>query len=84
MYSYKNQNYSNIVIEVQWAINYNLQRCENGHMSVGRGDKCQICGGKITDNFTRVVGFLTNTKNWHKVRRTDDYPNRIFYDKEAV
>jgi len=64
---------------VYHAINYNLQRCSNGHMSVGLGEKCSICGADITDNFTRVVGFLTNIKNWHKVRREDDYPNREFY-----
>lgn len=64
---------------VYFAINYNLQRCEQGHMSVGKKEKCGICGDEIIDNFTRVVGFLTNTKNWHKVRREKDYPNREWY-----
>jgi ribonucleoside-triphosphate reductase len=67
---------------IYFAINYNLQRCVNGHMSVGRGEKCQVCGDVITDNFTRVVGFLTSVKNWHKVRREQDYPNRTFYNGE--
>jgi anaerobic ribonucleoside-triphosphate reductase len=62
------------------AINYVLNVCENGHMTVGMGDTCSICGGKITDKLTRVVGFLTNTKNWSKVRRTEDFPNRKFYE----
>ena len=66
---------------VYTAINYNLQRCINGHMTVGRNDKCSICEGEITDNYTRVVGFLVNTKNFHKVRRTVDYPNRVFYNE---
>ncbi|MFP4698671.1 MAG: anaerobic ribonucleoside-triphosphate reductase [Eubacteriales bacterium] len=66
---------------VYFAINYNLQRCEQGHMSVGNNKLCSICGEKIVDNFTRVVGFLTNTKNWHRVRREKDYPNREWYDK---
>jgi ribonucleoside-triphosphate reductase (formate) len=61
------------------AINYNLQECENGHMTVGKKDICSICGKPITNNYTRVVGFLTNTKNWHKVRRDEDYPNRQWY-----
>ena len=61
------------------AINYNLQMCKNGHMSVGKHSNCPICGKEITDNYTRVVGFLTNVKNWHKVRREQDYPNREFY-----
>ncbi len=64
---------------IYWAINYNLQMCQKGHMSVGKGDKCVICGDIITDNFTRVVGFLTNTKNWNKTRRKIDYPNRQWY-----
>lgn len=66
---------------VYFAINYNIQRCESGHMSVGRGSSCVICGGKITDNFTRVVGFLSAVKNWHKVRREEDYPERQFYEE---
>jgi len=64
---------------VYTAINYNLQRCIDGHMTVGKDDKCSICGREITDNYSRVVGFLVNTKNFHKVRRTIDYPNRVFY-----
>lgn len=65
---------------VYFAINYNLQKCSNGHMTVGRKDTCSICGNPITDNYLRVVGFLTNTKNWHEVRRKVDYPNRQFYE----
>jgi ribonucleoside-triphosphate reductase len=65
---------------VYHAINYNLQECENDHMSIGRKKICSICGGKIINNYTRVVGFLTNTKNWHKVRREEDYPNRQWYN----
>jgi ribonucleoside-triphosphate reductase len=63
---------------VYWAVNYTLNKCENGHMTVGSGvSVCPICGKPITDTFTRVVGFLTNTKNWHKVRREEDFPKRI-------
>jgi hypothetical protein len=65
---------------IYWAINYNLQKCINGHLTVGKNINCNICGGKITDNYTRTVGFLTNVKNWNKTRREVDYPNRIFYD----
>ena len=65
---------------VYWAINYALHRCVNEHLTVGKGATCQICGAEITDTYTRVVGFLVNTKNWHKVRRDFDYPNRQFYE----
>jgi anaerobic ribonucleoside-triphosphate reductase len=64
---------------IYFAINFNLQECEDGHMTVGLNEKCSICGGEIINNFTRVVGFLTNTKNWNKVRRKLDYPKRVFY-----
>ena len=63
---------------VYHAINYNIQECSKGHISVGKVDTCH-CGAKIVNNYTRTVGFLTNTKNWHKVRREKDYPNRQFY-----
>jgi len=65
---------------VYFAINYNLQRCEDYHMSVGKGDKCGICGKPITANYTRVVGFLTNVRNWARKRREIDYPNRKWYN----
>lgn len=65
---------------VYFAINYQLNRCALGHMSVGQHTLCPVCGhAEITDTFTRVVGFLTNTKNWHQVRREHDWPNRQFY-----
>ena len=64
---------------VYHAINYMLQKCENGHMTVGKRDVCPICNSKITDNYTRIVGFLVNTKNAHKVRRELDIPNRQCY-----
>ena len=64
---------------VYHAINYMLQKCENGHMTVGKRDKCPVCNSIITDNYTRIVGFLVNTKNAHKVRRELDIPNRQFY-----
>lgn len=41
---------------VYWAINYNLQECTSGHISVGRNENCSICGSPIENNYTRVVG----------------------------
>lgn len=65
---------------VYWAANYNLQECATGHMSVGKTETCPQCGSAITDTYTRVVGFLTNTKHWHTVRRgAADYKSRLFY-----
>ena len=64
---------------VYFAINYVLQECEDGHMSVGNVDTCPICGKPITGKYTRVVGFLTKVNNWNKTRREYDFPNRQFY-----
>jgi len=64
---------------VYFAINYVLQECEDGHMTVGHGDNCTICGKKIINKYTRVVGFLTNVRNWNQTRRKEDFPNRQFY-----
>lgn len=68
---------------VYHAVNYNLQKCEDNHLTVGKNEKCPVCGKTITDNFTRVVGFLVNTKNFNKTRREIDYPNRKWYNKES-
>lgn len=64
---------------VYFAINYVLSECEDGHMTVSNGDICTICGKPIVNKYTRVVGFLTNIRNWHKTRREKDFPNRQFY-----
>ena len=64
---------------IYFAINYNLQKCKNNHMTVGKTSTCSICTEPIEASFTRVVGFLTAVKNWNEVRRTYDYPNRQFY-----
>jgi len=62
------------------AINYNIQECRDGHMGVGKDTRCHICGEDIVNNYTRVVGFLTSVKNWHRIRREKDYPQREFYE----
>lgn len=64
---------------VYFAINYVLQECEEGHLSVGNLDVCPLCGKPITGKYTRVVGFLTKVNNWNKTRRDIDFPNRQFY-----
>ena len=69
---------------VYFAINYVLQECEEGHLSVGNLDICPICGKPITGKYTRVVGFLTKVNNWNKTRRSIDFPNRQFYGSIKV
>jgi len=62
-----------------FGINYQLNKCENGHITNGKLAKCPVCNGLITDNYHRVVGFIVNTKNFAKVRREYEYPKREFY-----
>lgn len=63
------------------AVNYVINVCEDGHVSVGRNSTtCHVCGKPIKDRLTRVVGFLTQVKNWHMKRREHDFPERKFYD----
>ena len=63
------------------AVNYVINVCEEGHVSVGRNSEiCPICGKPIKDKLTRVVGFLTNVRNWHMKRRQHDFPERKFYN----
>jgi anaerobic ribonucleoside-triphosphate reductase len=70
---------------VYWAANYVLKECSDGHLTAGNGNTCDICGKEIVNEYTRVVGFLVNTKNFSKARREHDYPNREWYqDKEVI
>lgn len=68
---------------VYMAINYILNECENGHMSVGDIEMCSTCGGKFIGKYTRIVGYLSNVKNWNKTRRSVDFPNRKFYEVKS-
>lgn len=62
-----------------FGINYVFTKCKNGHYTMrGQNDKCH-CGEKITDAYTRVVGFLTNVKHWNRVRRLIEFPKRAFH-----
>jgi len=62
-----------------FGINYQLNECENGHISNGRIKRCSICNGNIVDSFHRVVGYIVSTKNFSKVRREYEYPERKWY-----
>jgi len=69
---------------VYFAINLVISECEKEHMCVTNGDICTICASQIINKFTRVVGFLTNVKNWHETRREKDFPNRQFYKGSEI
>lgn len=69
---------------VYFAINFVLQECEEGHLSVGNVDVCPKCGAPIKARYTRVVGFLSKVEAWNPTRREVDFPNRQFYEEIQI
>lgn len=61
-----------------FALNMCVSECEKGHVSLGKYDKCPICGGQITDYMTRVVGFMVRVSKMNKTRREWEFPRRKF------
>lgn len=61
-----------------FALNAVYSQCENSHTSFGKNEICPICGAKIIDYLTRVVGFFVPVSNWDKVRRTWEFERRTF------
>ena len=65
---------------VYFAPNYTFSVCNQNHFTVGKHDKCAVCGSEIVSNMTRVVGFFTKVSDWIKERRGEiDYESRVFY-----
>ncbi len=61
-----------------FAINYNYCRCENKHTTIsGQTSICPICSGKIIEQYTRIVGYLTPVSSWNKGRRKE-HAMRVF------
>lgn len=61
-----------------FAINYNYCRCENKHTTIsGQTSICPICSGKITEQYTRIVGYLTPVSAWNRGRR-EEHATRVF------
>lgn len=67
-----------------FGVNYAFSYCADGHCNVGNMNACAVCSKKITDKYTRVVGFLTNVKHWNKVRREFEFPQRVFYNHDEL
>lgn len=61
-----------------FALNPTYSICENDHYSFGKNKECPVCGGKITDNLTRTVGFFVKTSNMNTAKRTEDYEKRFY------
>ena len=67
-----------------FALNIAYSECVEGHVTLGKNDKCPICGKDITDYMTRVVGFLTRLSRWNSVRRDWEFPKRKFKGVPSV
>lgn len=61
-----------------FALNPTYSICENDHYTFGKHDVCPKCGGKITDNLTRTVGFFVRTSNMTNIKREEDYNKRHY------
>ena len=61
-----------------FALNSVWAECEKGHMTFGKVDKCPVCGEKIVNYYTRIIGYFSPVKSWNKTRRELDFPNRHF------
>ena len=53
-----------------FAFNTKIQVCSHNHAFYGK--ICPICGGPVTTEYTRIVGFYTPIKTWSRPRK-DEY-----------
>jgi len=67
-----------------FALNSVWSQCEHNHASFGKVLICPICGGKIVDYLTRVVGFFTPVSSWTKIRREWEFENRKFNNLDQI
>jgi len=45
--------------------------CVNKHNSIGKRNICPICGEKITDFITRIIGYFVPLSSWNKHRKQE-------------
>lgn len=62
---------------IYYAINKRISVCDSGHSFYG--DVCPICLQPKSDEYMRVVGFLTPVSSWNSTRRNFEAPRRKFY-----
>jgi ribonucleoside-triphosphate reductase (formate) len=60
------------------AVNYNFSKCEEGHVSVaGIATICALCGARIVEHYTRIIGYFTPVSSWNKGRQIE-HRQRVF------
>ena len=52
-----------------FAYNTRIQACKNNHAFYGK--KCPVCGGDVTTEYTRIVGFYTPIQTWSGERKKE-------------
>lgn len=62
-----------------FALNILYSICENKHYSLGKSEVCPVCGARINDHLTRVVGFFVPVSSWVKERREKEFKERVFF-----
>lgn len=63
---------------IYFAFTTKINVCEHKHASIGTTE-CPTCGGKIVDQFARVVGFYTPVSSYQKIRKKE-FNLRKWYD----
>lgn len=61
-----------------FSLNAVYSSCENNHTSFGNFELCPVCNGKVTDKYTRVVGFFVRVSDFNTVRKNWEFPRRLF------
>ena len=67
-----------------FGINYAYSECAEGHYTIGKKDKCPICGAPIVETWCRVVGFITPKSSYNPVRRDYEFDRRVFYTSDEA
>ena len=63
-----------------FALNIMYSICVDNHVTASNGDSCPLCGAKIKDRMTRVVGFFVPVSSMGETRREWEMPRRVFKD----
>jgi ribonucleoside-triphosphate reductase len=59
-----------------FALNGTFCKCEQGHVTLGNKEVCSICGNKIINKISRVVGFFTPVQDWSFYKKEYDFKRR--------
>lgn len=59
-----------------FAVNCVYSICPEDHWTLGKNEKCSVCGEPVVDYATRVVGFFTRVNNWSRPKREVDFHGR--------